>query len=346
MTTDWFSDVGLSKLLEAGSPALPATPLKRPNKINPEFIMSNSNMVQIEVHQSGERLDHYLTLMIPHLSRSQIKKLISRKDVLVSGEPTKAGAILQAGNVVSVQMPPELPTRLLPEAIPFQVVYEDDQIIVVNKAAGVVVHPAHGHSTGTLVNGLIAAYPDLQQMTQVDSEATFRPGIVHRLDQDTSGLLVIARTPPALDHLRQQFKARSVEKTYLVLVDGHPAAPEGVIDVPVGRNPKYRQRFAAHPEGKPARTHYQVRETFADYSLLEVGLETGRTHQIRVHLTWLNCPVVGDTVYGRRRNKSGLSRQFLHAWRLFLDHPADERRMAFEAPLPDDLAVFLTQLSA
>jgi 23S rRNA pseudouridine1911/1915/1917 synthase len=307
--------------------------------------MSDPQMVQIQVDQPGERLDHYLTTTISSLSRSQIKKLISHENVLVNSRPTKAGTLLQMGDVISVQMPPEAQDVLTPEPIPLQIVYEDAQLIVINKASGIVVHPAYGHAAGTLVNGLIAAYPDLLQMNQVEQEATYRPGIVHRLDQDTSGLLVVARTVVALNHLRRQFKAHTVKKTYLVLVHGHPQSPEGVIDVPLGRHPRYRQRFTARPEGKPARTHYRVREHFEDYTLLEIGLETGRTHQIRVHLAWLKCPVVGDTVYGRKRNGLGLSRQFLHAWRLSLDHPVKDHRLSFEAPLPDELALILTRLS-
>jgi 23S rRNA pseudouridine1911/1915/1917 synthase len=157
--------------------------------------------------------------------------------------------------------------------------------------------------------------------------------------------MVVARTPLALQHLRKQFKARSVEKTYLALVDGHPAAPEGIIEAPLGRHPRHRQKFAVRPAGKPARTHYRLKISFADYSLLEIGLETGRTHQIRVHLAWLKCPVVGDTVYGHRRNKLGLSRQFLHAWRLSFKHPRTGEQLDFEAPLPDDLLQVLSILS-
>jgi 23S rRNA pseudouridine1911/1915/1917 synthase len=181
-------------------------------------------------------------------------------------------------------------------------------------------------------------------MVEIEAEAANRPGLVHRLDRDTSGLMVVARTPAALGHLRRQFKARTVKKTYLALVFGRPDAPKGIIDVPLGRDPRQRQKFAPRPDGKPARTHYRLCEAFGQYSLLEIDLETGRTHQIRVHLAWLGCPVVGDTIYGRKKNSLGLNRQFLHAWRLRFEHPCTGKLLQLEAPLPESLQSALNRL--
>jgi 23S rRNA pseudouridine1911/1915/1917 synthase len=223
--------------------------------------------------------------------------------------------------------------------MPLEVVFEDDDLLVINKPAGMVVHPAQGHDHGTLVNALLARYPDLAALTLAD-----RPGIVHRLDRDTSGLIIVARNPLALRRLQQQFKARTVEKIYLALVFGRPEAAEGIIDMPLGRDPRFRQKMAPRADGKPARTHYRVIEDFGQYSLLEVGLETGRTHQIRVHLAWLKCPVVGDTVYGRKKNALGLKRQFLHAWRLRFEHPRTGDLLQLTAPLAPDLQAVLEQL--
>ena len=257
---------------------------------------------------------------------------------------TRPGAGVQPGDVIILHLPPDRPTVLQPETVPLDIVFEDDALVVVNKPAGMVVHPAQGHAGGTLVNALLARYPDLAALAQADAGSADRPGIVHRLDQDTSGLIVAARTPQAWQHLQQQFKARTVEKTYLALVFGRPVAPEGIIDVPLGRDPRQRQKIAPRPDGKSARTHYRLREDFGLYSLLEVGLETGRTHQIRVHLAWLGCPVVGDRVYGRKKNPLSLKRQFLHAWRLCFRHPRSGDPLKFEAPLEDHLQTVLDSL--
>jgi len=245
---------------------------------------------------------------------------------------------------VVVRIPAAPSEEVLPESIPLDIVYEDDDLLVVNKPAGMVVHPGHGHARGTLVNALLDRYPDL---AVGDSE---RPGIAHRLDRDTSGLIVVAKTDEALEHLRQQFKSRWVQKTYLALIHGQPPAPEGIIEAPVGRDPRQRQRMAVIPGGRPARTRYQVLEDLGDYSLLAVFPETGRTHQIRVHLAWLGVPVVSDSVYGRKRGghragrRLGLERQFLHAWRLSFERPGRKGRLTLEAPLPPDLQQVLTSL--
>ncbi len=302
--------------------------------------------LQLQVDQFSPRLDQYLAQALPNLSRSQVKKLIQQGQVLVGRQPAKPGAAVQPGDVVTVYLPAPEPKTPQPEDVSaLTIVFEDDELIVVNKPAGIVVHPARGHISGTLVNALLARYPDLSTMTQFDeADALTRPGIVHRLDRDTSGLIVVARTPMALRHLRQQFKTRQVEKVYLALVHGRPEAPAGLIDVPLGRDPRHRQKFAPRADGKPARTYFKVIEPFAEYSLLEIGLETGRTHQIRVHLAWLKCPVVGDTVYGRKKNTLGLARHFLHAWRLSFQHPISQKMLHLEAPLAQDLQSALHQL--
>ncbi|MCB0163748.1 MAG: RluA family pseudouridine synthase [Anaerolineae bacterium] len=300
--------------------------------------------IHLQADRPAPRLDHFLAQEFPDLSRSQLKKLIQQNKVLVANRPVKPNSAVQPGDLITLQLPAIATDLPSPENIPLDIVFEDTDLIVVNKPAGLVVHPGHGHTGGTLVNALLARYPDLAEMTQPGAESNTRPGIVHRLDQDTSGLIVIARTPEALRQLQRQFKARTVEKTYLALVHGQPEAPEGVIDVPLGRDPRHRQKFAPLADGKPARTHFKILEFYVDYSLLEIGLETGRTHQIRVHLAWLGCPVVGDTVYGRRRNRLGLDRHFLHAWQLSFRHPRTNELLQFEAPLDEALQAVLDDL--
>ncbi len=306
--------------------------------------MSPAQPLYLQVDQPAARLDQWLAQAIPQLSRSQLQKLIRQGQVLVAGQPARPSAALQPGDVVTVHLPAPEPAALQPETTPLDVVYEDDDLVVINKPAGMVVHPAQGHTSGTLVNALLARYPDLAVLAEDDSGAADRPGIVHRLDRDTSGLMIVARTPAALRRLQQQFKARTVEKIYLALVFGRPEAAEGIIDVPLGRDPRFRQKIAPRADGKPARTHYRVIEDFGAYSLLEIGLETGRTHQIRVHLAWLKCPVVGDTVYGRKKNALGLKRQFLHAWRLAFQHPRTGETIQLEAPLDPHSQAVLGQL--
>jgi 23S rRNA pseudouridine1911/1915/1917 synthase len=310
--------------------------------------MPSEQTLRIQVDQPALRLDQFLANTISDLSRSQIQRLIRAGKVLISPAPGAAATPIirpsspvQPGDVVTLHLPTLQPIIPQPETVLLDVIYEDEDLVVINKPAGLVVHPAHGHTSGTLVNALLARYPDLAAMTETDTDSADRPGIVHRLDRDTSGLIIIARSPAALHHLQRQFKVRTVEKTYLALVFGRPDASIGIIDVPLGRDPRHRQKFAPRPEGKPARTHYRLREDFGQYSLLEIGLETGRTHQIRVHLAWLGCPVVGDTVYGRKKNLLGLNRQFLHAWRLRFQHPRSGDTLQLEAPLESQLQAVL-----
>lgn len=306
--------------------------------------MKNSDVateqeITLQPDRSGERLDHFLVRSLPHLSRNQIQQLIKAGLVDVEHGRARAGGPVRQGEKVVVHLPPPArPQTLRPQSIPLDVLFEDEALAVVNKPPGMVVHPGPGHQQDTLANALLDRYPELA------GQGSGRPGIVHRLDKDTSGLIVVARTPAAMLHLKAQFKNRTVEKTYLALVQGQPESPSGLIDVPIGRHPRRRKLMAPTPDGKPARTHYTVVEGFPDFSLLSVRPETGRTHQIRVHLSWLGYPVVGDKLYGPRRSPLAAGRQLLHAWRLKLTHPASEAPLTFEAPLPPDFVEILEGL--
>jgi 23S rRNA pseudouridine1911/1915/1917 synthase len=302
------------------------------------WLEADERVIVVPSTSAGERIDRFLANVFPDLSRAQVQRLIEQGLVLYDGRLTRASQSIRPGIAIQVTIPPPIPTELVPEPIPLDVVYEDADIAVINKPAGMVVHPAPGHARGTLVNALLARYPDLAIGGEV------RPGIVHRLDRDTSGLLVIARHDHAMRDLIAQQQARRMRKLYLALVVGRP--PEsGTIDAPIGRDPRDRLRMAVVPDGRPARTHYRLLATFGDYSLLEVQLETGRTHQIRVHMRYLGYPIVGDPVYGPRRSHGHLSRQFLHASKLGLFHPRDGQWREYTAPLPTDLATVLRQLS-
>jgi 23S rRNA pseudouridine1911/1915/1917 synthase len=290
--------------------------------------------VLVGADEDGRRLDKFLATRLPALSRSFAQHLIAEGHVRVAGRVREPDFRVSAGEVVSVEVPPPQPTAARGEAIPLSIVYEDDALLVVNKPAGMVVHPAAGHSTGTLVNAVLGHSPDL-----VIGNAE-RPGIVHRLDRDTSGLIVIAKTDAALENLQQQFARQAVHKTYLALVHGRVQPSRGKIDAPVGRDPRDRKRMAvtAVQAARAAQTVFAVVERMADTTLLRVEPHTGRTHQIRVHLAFIGHPVVGDPVYGPHgANNLGLRRQFLHAWQLAFTHPVTGAALTFTAPLPLDL---------
>ena len=278
----------------------------------------------------AERLDLYVAHHCPDVSRSRARRLIDEGLVTVNGRPIKPSRLLQRGDRVVVRVPPPSTLDLEPEAIPLSIVYEDEDLLVVDKPAGMAVHPGAGQRRHTLVNALLARCPDLAGVGGV-----LRPGIVHRLDKDTSGLLLVAKNDRAHTALSQQLKERTVEKGYLALVTGRLEPKEGVIEGAIGRDPRNRKRMAVVEGGRPARTAYRVREYLDDCTLVEVTPSTGRTHQIRVHLAAVGHPIVGDAVYGRPSPFVG--RQFLHACRLGFHHPADGRRLAFESPLPPDL---------
>lgn len=292
----------------------------------------------------AERLDKVLLARYPDFSRSRIEGLVKAGFVTVNGAPAeKAGQKVVASDVIDVTIPPPVPAVPEPEDIPLDVVYEDEDLVVVNKPAGLVVHPAPGHGAGTLVNALLHHCPNLSGIGGVA-----RPGIVHRLDQDTSGLIVVAKSQVAMDGLVRAFAShRNVEKTYLAICHGRPRLDAGRIENLIGRHPVDRKRMAiVERNGKVAITNWRVREADARTSLLECRIETGRTHQIRVHMASLGCPIIGDRVYGKgaldRRLDPVPARQMLHAWRLALWHPVRNERMTFVASVPPDMTPHLT----
>lgn len=289
-----------------------------------------------------QRLDKYLVACLPDFSRSRLQALIKMGMVTVDGRPAlKAGQILDHEVQVDVCIPPPEPSDLIPETIPLDVRFENENFLVVNKPAGMVVHPGAGHATGTLVHAALAHAPDIQGVG-----GELRPGIVHRLDKDTSGLILIAKNDQAHRWLQNQFRCRQVEKTYLALVDGQPPTRRGRIEAAIGRDPAHRKKMAVVPPGKgrSAISEYHTLETFSDHTLLEVHPITGRTHQIRLHLAYLGCPITGDTVYGRKKASLPLARHFLHAARLKIQLPGEESPRVFEAPLPLDLTDTLNRL--
>jgi 23S rRNA pseudouridine1911/1915/1917 synthase len=291
----------------------------------------------------GGRADRFAA-DLSGLSRSRVQRLITEGRVTADGQPVKANTIVPSGTVLVIDVPPPAPAAIEAEAIPLDVVFEDDDVLVVDKPAGLVVHPSPGHWSGTLVNALLARDTVYGGIAGVE-----RPGIVHRLDRDTSGLLMVAKTDAAQASLMAQLKARRVKKTYLALVQGNVAAAAGRIEAPIGRDPKNRMRMAVVPDGRASVTGYRVRERFALWTFLELDLVTGRTHQIRVHLAALGHPVAGDAVYGTgtaRRGPDGLERLFLHAWRLVFAAPTSGDLVRLEAPLPAALEVVLERLRA
>lgn len=297
--------------------------------------------IEVTPELEGRRLDAALVVALPGQSRTRLTRAIRSGRVLVDGKPAKPSLILETGMSVHIERDSQSPAanRTEPEsAPPLRIVYEDDQMLVVNKQAGVVVHPAPGHASGTLVDALLAYAPDVE-----GGEDASRPGIVHRLDKDTSGLLVIAKTAEAHAALARQMAERAMIKRYVVLVEGALSASDGVIEAPVGRDPRNRQRMAvvsAARGGRDARTRFHLLEARRGRSLVEAQLETGRTHQIRVHFAAVHHPVVGDPVYGRPQPPQP-PRQFLHAAHLELAHPTTGQWMIFDAPLPEDLERFL-----
>ncbi len=300
----------------------------------------------VSTEEEGLRLDLFLTGKEPSLSRAQIQRAIAEGRVLVNGRPIKAGRRVKTADAVAIGIPEAKPSGVTPEAIPLNIPYEDSSLLVVDKPAGMVVHPAAGHASGTLVNALLYHCRDLSGIGGV-----LRPGIVHRLDKGTSGLLVVAKSDASHWGLAGQFKRREVKKTYLALVYGNPRTDEGRIEAAVGRHPTDRKKMStASRRGRPAVTLWRVRERFGVAALLEIDIETGRTHQIRVHLTGLGHPVVGDRVYGGagrsrsvedallRARMKDLDRQALHACRLSFTHPLTGEALRFSSALPEDIA--------
>jgi 23S rRNA pseudouridine1911/1915/1917 synthase len=303
----------------------------------------DNRILLVATEDAGQRLDRYLTGRMGDLSRTGVQQIIADGAALVNGRQGKAGYMIRAGDEIEVSsLAPVIEIdRAQPTAIPLDIVYEDDDLLVVNKAAGMVVHPAPGHHDDTLVNALLAYLPALPE-----PGADQRPGIIHRLDKDTSGLIIVAKNARARAALIEQMKQHAIIKRYLALVEGNVALDQGSIDAPIGRDPRNRQQMAITAVGsREARTHFRVLQRFARHTLLLLQLETGRTHQIRLHLKAIGHPVVGDPVYGSGSifKRAPLKRQFLHSHQLSFTHPLTGETMELEAPLPADLQAVLSQ---
>ena len=296
------------------------------------------------------RLDVFLASQIEGWSRARLQRVIEAEDVLVNGKPSKPSYKLREHDELEVELTLPTTSSFTPEAIPIEIVHEDDTLVVVNKPAGLVVHPAAGIHSGTLANAL--AY----HFQQLPNASSVRPGIVHRLDRDTSGLLVVAKTESALENLSDQFRDRSVYKSYVALVHGRVTSDSGRIEEPLARDRSNRTRMAVVRGGRSALSIYRVNRRFNRFTLLDVELKTGRTHQIRVHLAWLKHPVVGDETYGGGRDNTiqnpklkakirSLGRQFLHAERLAFAHPTTGERVLYQSPLPPELSNLLMDIT-
>lgn len=301
---------------------------------------SPESIHDLTAERPGERLD-VLVARACDLPRTQAKRLIEEGFVVVDGAIfVKPGEKLRGGERLSVRVPPPVPATPLPEDLPLSILFEDEHLIVVDKPAGMPVHPGPGHLGHTLVNALLAHCPDLPGIGGVQ-----RPGIVHRLDKDTSGLVIVAKTEKAHIGLSRQLKDREVKKTYLALVEGAVSPPQAVIEAPIGRDPNNRRRMMVRSaNGRESTTEYRLRRVHDGYSYIEASPITGRTHQIRVHMASIGHPIVGDLVYGKP--SALVPRQFLHAWRLRFAHPIDRRELSFEAPLPEELEHALESLGA
>jgi 23S rRNA pseudouridine1911/1915/1917 synthase len=305
----------------------------------------------VDTSDAGKRLDVLIAAKVSDYSRSHIAGLIVNGKIQVDGVVKKPGYRVNAGDEIQVVLPLPESVSFDPEPIEIDIIYEDEDLIIIDKPAGFVVHPAPGHHTGTLVHALLYRYPALSTLGE-----DFRSGIVHRLDKNTSGLLIVAKNPSAHEKLTAQFKSRKIRKTYRALVWGEMKADSGVISLPVGRHPVDRKRMSTHSrKARSAETWWKVRERFDGLTLLELDLKTGRTHQIRVHCAAIHHPIVGDPVYGGRQVRKNASkavalivrtagRQMLHAWRLEFSHPVSHKAVSYEAPLPQDMAELIKKL--
>lgn len=288
-------------------------------------------LLQLTCDLSDIRLDTYLASQVSTHSRAFLHQLIDNKQVRVDGKAAKASQRTKVGQQIEVEMPDPVDSTIEPEAIPLVIRYEDDWLLVIDKPQGMVVHPAPGHAGGTLVNALL----DYCRDSLSDLNGVRRPGIVHRIDKDTSGLLLVVKDNSVHREIAEKIRHHEVRRTYQALVHGRVATDQGTIDAPIGRDPKNRQRMAIVADGKPAVTHFRVIERFEKTSLLEVDLETGRTHQIRVHCQYIGHPIVGDPVYAGNRSNYGQAGQVLHASRLSFIHPMTGEQLVVESPLPD-----------
>ncbi|MEM9215394.1 MAG: RluA family pseudouridine synthase [Cyanobacteria bacterium P01_F01_bin.150] len=307
--------------------------------------MNNQPPKEFIVNESSSlRLDQWLKVQASEMSRSRIQKLIEQGCVTINDVVCRAKKKgVMPGDRILLTVPDVQPLDLVPQDLPLDILYEDDHMIVVNKAAGMVVHPAPGHDSGTLVNALLFYCPQLPGIGSVQ-----RPGIVHRLDKDTTGAMVIAKTDQAMQHLQEQIRAKTAQREYLAIVYGSPSTDNGSVDQPIGRHPVDRKKMGIVPEGKWGRhaiTHWTVKERLGNYSLLHYQLETGRTHQIRVHSAHMGHPVIGDPLYTAGKSLGiNLTGQALHAWRLSLDHPITGDRITYTAPLPQEFEKALNTL--
>jgi 23S rRNA pseudouridine1911/1915/1917 synthase len=320
--------------------------------------MTNPDVLHLSARaeDAGLRLDAYIAGQVADCTRSYAAQLIRQGHVLVDGAAAKPSHRIKTSERIAIDMPPPEPVELVPESMALDILFEDRHLIVINKPPGLVVHPAAGHPSGTLVNGIVHHCPDLEGIG-----GEMRPGIVHRLDKDTSGVIVVAKSARVLADLSAQFKSRRVAKQYLALVHGVPDRGRGTIDLPVGRHPTDRKKMStSSPRGRTALTLWRVKEKFRGAALLEIDLKTGRTHQIRVHCQSMGHPLLGEKVYGSRKMGAhptkgdavfdkalqGIPRQMLHAFRLSLAHPVSGDALQFQAPVPPDMDAVITALRA
>ena len=305
--------------------------------------MTKTPEVFIYSQDDPQRLDKFLVDCLQEFSRARIQQFIKSGRILIDQKPArKAGQTVERGMEISVDIPPIAPSHLLPEKIPLDIIFENCDLIVINKPAGMVVHPSAGHNSGTLVHAALAHASELEGVGGVH-----RPGIVHRLDKDTSGVILLAKNDQTHQFLTDQFRNRQVKKVYLALVDGHPPTSDGKVDAAVGRDPIHRKRMTvtSDDKGRVAVSEYRTIQRFADHTLLEVHPLTGRTHQIRVHLAFLQCPIVGDKIYGRRKPSLPINRHFLHASKITITIPGEDKPLLFTADIPGELMKILDLIS-
>lgn len=296
--------------------------------------------VIVNENDKGKRLDIYIAENFDELSRTMIKKLIESNNILVNDKSEKVSYKVQANDNISIDIPEAKETKLKAQEIPLDIIYEDSDIIVINKPKGMVVHPANGNPDGTLVNAILSICKN--SLSGIGGE--LRPGIVHRLDKDTSGLIIVAKNDKAHINMSEQIKERNVKKTYIALVRGNVPEEEATINMPIGRSTKDRKKMAVTKNGKQAITHFKVLKRYSKYTLLEIKIETGRTHQIRVHMAEIGYPVVGDAVYSNGKNEFGIEGQMLHAYKLEFMHPITNKHMELTAPLPQYFEEILKKL--
>ena len=296
--------------------------------------------VIVNENDKGKRLDIYIAENFNELSRTMIKKLIESNNILVNDKSEKVSYKVQANVNISMDIPEAKETKLKAQEIPLDIIYEDSDIIVINKPKGMVVHPANGNPDGTLVNAILSICKN--SLSGIGGE--LRPGIVHRLDKDTSGLIIVAKNDKAHINMSEQIKERNVKKTYIALVRGNVPEEEATINMPIGRSTKDRKKMAVTKNGKQAITHFKVLKRYSKYTLLEIKIETGRTHQIRVHMAEIGYPVVGDAVYSNGKNEFGIEGQMLHAYKLEFMHPITNKHMELTAPLPQYFEEILKKL--